>query len=83
MDPKVAKRIKESEDGQVLIKHLWEAVLSLDRVSDLKSEAPLDIAVEVKARQLAAEKLRSTLSTLLDSHETQNVRDTKDDLSVM
>jgi hypothetical protein len=65
MDQKIAQKLMNSEEGVALAKFLDRTIDELDSVIGISLTGPMEIAIEVKARQRAAEKLRTILSTLL------------------
>lgn len=82
LDPKVAKAIKESEAGRAFISFIAGHLLALDSVSGIDLDDPNEIAVEVKGRKRAKEKLELILSGLLTSSEANTIKDERDSFSV-
>jgi len=62
---KNAKILNEITDGRLLIEFIAEKVDEVDSVSNIEATSPIEVAVEVKARKLAREKLTEILSALL------------------
>lgn len=60
-----AKGLMTSPHGKDLAIYLGESILEMDCVSDIKSDNPQEVAVEVKARKVAVEKLQNILEGLL------------------
>lgn len=82
MDPAAAQRIRESPDGPALAGYLHGLIQSLDSVSGIKLDDPVEIAVEVKGRMRAKQKLEEALSTLLTREAHGTLRDDRDSFDV-
>ncbi len=79
MKPELAKQLLAGEAGTALKEFLARTIVSLDSVSDIASDDPVAVAVEVKARKLAQEKLAMALSTLVALSDVQKVKKEKSD----
>lgn len=71
-----------SADGKVLAAFLRGIITSLDTVTDIAQSDPVEVAVEVQARRLAAEKLTKALSTLLTDKPHGTLPDVRDSFDV-
>ena len=65
IDQKTIKALSKSSGYQKILKYLAESVVSIDKVSDIDTNKPIEVAVEVKARKLATKKLTEILSALV------------------
>ena len=74
---KNAQVLREITDGRLLIEFIGEKIKEVDTVSDIKVTAPDEVAVEVKARELAVVKLTEILSALF-SGEGDTLPNTED-----
>ncbi len=68
-DQKQAKALLESSHGKDLTQYIATKIQEIDVVFDIQSTDPVEVAVEVMARKLAAEKLREILDMLLSGEE--------------
>ena len=66
MNPKTAKTISGSESGKELIKFIRITILGIDSCKTTLTN-PVEISIEMKAREKAIEKLNAILKPLLDS----------------
>lgn len=72
----VAKRLKESSDWQLLKAHIEETIDSLNTLDDIDALEPTGTAIEVRARQLAKEKLLLVLEPFIFSeHENTDSKE--------
>lgn len=65
MDPKLAKRLMEIPEMATFCQWLDEEAAKLNTIAGIVSEVPELVAIEVKARKLAHEKLLDILEPLL------------------
>jgi len=70
MDPKLAKRLSEIPEVQQFIKWIDGEAAKLDRSSDIESDVPEIVAVEVKARKLAHAKIMDLIEPIVNSQAT-------------
>lgn len=69
MKNETIKKLKESPDMREFMIFVAEQASSLDNLSDIDITSPIDMSVEVRARQLAHKKLVDILRPLLDTQE--------------
>lgn len=69
IDPGLAKRLLNSDDGRALVAQLAKAVDELDKVSDIKVTDPVEVAVEVSARKIAADKITEILADMIAARD--------------
>ncbi len=82
LNPSHIKKIKESEEGRELIKYIGHTILSLDTIGGINRSDPVAAAIEIGARDLAAEKLKTIFSALLSVEELAKIKDERDDYSL-
>lgn len=70
LDPSVAKKILESEDGKNFARFLAESIMNLDTVRDLPEGTAEQTSIEVRARAHAVKKLEEMLGDLLLGKES-------------
>jgi hypothetical protein len=58
IEPKVAKRLMGTNDGKKLLECIVQIITELDSVTGISQTDPHEIALEVKARALAVDKLK-------------------------
>lgn len=78
LDPAKAKRLLETTDGKELFKYIAQQLHSIDSVSDIKPTDPVEVAVEVRARAIATEKLQNILGALVSGTEGTQPKDGSD-----
>lgn len=67
MKPEIIKQIVNSQGGQELVAYLKAKIKELDSIRGITSTGSEEIAVEVKARERAQEKLLEILEMLLST----------------
>lgn len=67
MDPKLAKRLSEIPEVQTFIKWIDGEAAKLDRSSDIESDDPVVVAIEVKARKLAHAKIMDIIEPIFNA----------------
>jgi hypothetical protein len=82
MEPASLKKLSDTAEGRDLVAYLARLIDSLDSNADITLTDDREIAIEVKARIRAQEKLRYALSTLLTAREHGTLEGTADDYSV-
>lgn len=73
MNPKALKRIANTSDGKALRVYLARKVIALDSVSDITSSDPMEIAVEVRAKDRARELILEVLKDIVTLQDIQEV----------
>lgn len=81
MDPKIAKTIANSEGGRHFIEYLAHTIHLLDSVDGIEGGAEI-MAIEVRGRQRAIEKLRKILSALVTSKDYEEVRQPNNEYAI-
>lgn len=69
MDEKAVKRLLDSADGRALVVYIGQKIQELDSLSGIDSTTAERIAIEVRARECATEKLREIFSMFLAASE--------------
>ena len=73
MNPKtVQKLMSDVAEMKEFISFLSQEAKQLNNLEDIKLENPIEIAVEVKARKKAFEKIMDILSPLVNTQEIQS-----------
>ena len=73
MNPKtVQKLMSDVAEMKEFISFLSQEAIKLNNLEDIKLENPIEIAVEVKARKKAFEKIMDILSPLVNTQEIQS-----------
>ena len=73
MNPKtVQKLMSDVAEMKEFISFLTQEATKLNNLEDIKLEDPIEIAVEVKARKKAFEKIMDILSPLVNTQEIQS-----------
>lgn len=62
MNPEAVKKILDSPIGKEMVRYMEEKVKELDSIKGIDMNDPTHAAIEMKARQRAAEKLREILT---------------------
>lgn len=82
MKPELAKQVLSGESGSALKEFLARVIVSLDSVADIEAKDPVQVAVEVKARKLAQEKLTAALSMLVSLADIQRAEGEKNEFGM-
>lgn len=83
MNPKTAKALLETKAGQDLAKYIGETILSLDTISGIPLNDNPDVAlIEMRARQLAGDKLKEIFQGLIVSQDSNKIKDKRDSFAV-
>lgn len=70
ISPQVAKKLMSNvAEMKEFIAFLSEEALKLNNLNDIKLDDPMELAVEVKARKKAYEKIVDILSPLINTQE--------------
>ena len=73
MNPKtIQKLMSDVVEMKEFISFLSQEAMKLNNLDDIKLEDPIEIAVEVKARKKAFEKIMDILSPLVNTQEIQS-----------
>lgn len=68
------KKLLETTEGKEITEHLKKAIKSVNRLDDIPSNwSDRKVAVEVKARRLAAVKLAEILKPIIDFQDLPEV----------
>ncbi|HED38065.1 MAG TPA: hypothetical protein ENI76_07460 [Ignavibacteria bacterium] len=74
-----AKRLLESSDGKEFAQYIAEEIKKIDIVSDIEVTDPVKVAIEVKAKKIASNKLAGILSALFSGMENTMPKNTDKD----
>lgn len=66
MDPQVALKLSTNRGVSTLIKYLIEEMKTLNSLEDLALSDPKILAIEIKARKLAFEKIKEVIDPILN-----------------
>lgn len=69
MNQKIAQQLVKTPEGQAFIDYLKKKINELDTVGGVIVTDPVEIAVEIKARGMALQKLKEILSDILVAGE--------------
>ena len=69
LEPKAVQKLMKSKEIREFVSFLSVEVGKLNTISEIETEDPVEVAIEIKARKLAFEKLVAILEPFLDSRE--------------
>ena len=70
MEPTLAKKLMTgSKDVQKFVVFISKEIKKLDTLDEIETDDPIKVAIEIKARKLAFNKLKDILEPLLDISE--------------
>lgn len=75
LDPRIAQRLGASADWQAVQDHIEGVIDTLDRAADIDTSDDRACAIEVAARKLAAQKLRTILAPFTADREPPSLQD--------
>ena len=71
MDPAVAQDIAKNRKVQKLLKFLVEEMDKLNSIDDIELGDPVLVAIEVKARKLAFNKIKEVIKPILEASKIE------------
>jgi len=69
MNPDLAKKLVESEQGRELVRFLASECLKLDTLEGVSQDNAYEVAIEVKARKRALETVKRILDPLVSAKD--------------
>lgn len=66
MEHTIAKKLSDSKEVQAFISHVKIEIEMLDKIGEINTDNPEVLALEIKARKIAHDKLIDILEPLLD-----------------
>jgi len=69
LDPQTVQKLMKSKEIREFVSFLSGEVGKLNTIAEIETEDPVQVAIEIKARKLAFEKLTTILEPFLNSRE--------------
>ena len=69
LDPQTVQKLMKSKEIREFVSFLSMEVGKLNTIAEIETENPVEVAIEIKARKLAFEKLTTILEPFLNSRE--------------
>jgi len=69
LDPQTVQKLMKSKEIREFVSSLSMEVEKLNTIAEIETENPVEVAIEIKARKLAFEKLTTILEPFLNSRE--------------